>query len=114
MKGANYLIIRFVFNSKMSGPFPPVLPQADIQHVVSVMSNAYRVACLTFIPQLVQKAYGGQSISPSEQEQIQNDLLEIQRRPEAWGLVIPMLQSSDSSVQFFGAHTAQIKVARDW
>jgi hypothetical protein len=38
----------------------------------------------------------------------------VQRRPEAWGLIVPFLASGDPYVQFFGAHTAQVKVARDW
>lgn len=38
----------------------------------------------------------------------------MQRRPEAWGLVIPFLDNQDPNVQFFGAHTAQVKIARDW
>ena len=41
-------------------------------------------------------------------------MFDIQKRPESWGLVIPFLQHSDPNVQFFGAHTIQVKIARDW
>jgi hypothetical protein len=49
-----------------------------------------------------------------DQRRMQHELLEMQRRPEAWGLVIPFLDNHDPNVQFFGAHTAQVKIARDW
>jgi len=39
----------------------------------------------------------------------------LQRKWEAWGLVVPFLfEYTDPNVQFFGAHTAQIKISRDW
>ena len=38
----------------------------------------------------------------------------MQRNPQAWGLVIPLLNHEDQNVQFFGAHTAQVNVAQDW
>ncbi|PFH48182.1 hypothetical protein AMATHDRAFT_66058 [Amanita thiersii Skay4041] len=38
----------------------------------------------------------------------------MQKRFEAWGLVMPLLDHPDPNVQFFGAHTAQVKIARDW
>ncbi|KAF8762018.1 ARM repeat-containing protein [Rhizoctonia solani] len=51
---------------------------------------------------------------PEVQQSINRRLLDVQRRPEAWGLVIPFLESSDPNVQFFGALTIQVKIARDW
>lgn len=45
---------------------------------------------------------------------MQQQLFEIQKRPEAWGLILPLLDHSDPNVQFFGAHTAQVKIVRDW
>jgi hypothetical protein len=63
--------------------------------------------------QLIQSAYtpGG----PIEQQRkLQQELFEIQKRPQAWGLVVPLLGHTDPNVQFFGAHTAQVKIARDW
>lgn len=45
---------------------------------------------------------------------MQQQLFEMQKRPEAWGLILPLLSHSSPEVQFFGAHTAQVKIARDW
>ncbi len=45
---------------------------------------------------------------------MQQEIFDIQKRPAAWGLVIPFLEHPDPNVQFFGAHTAQVKIARDW
>ncbi|KAJ3525251.1 hypothetical protein NM688_g8430 [Phlebia brevispora] len=64
---------------------------------------------------LIQQAYApGGHLSSEQQRQIQQELFDIQKRPEAWGLVLPFLSHSDPSVQFFGAHTVQVKIARDW
>jgi hypothetical protein len=49
-----------------------------------------------------------------DQKRLQGELFEVQKRPEAWGLVIPFLQYPDPNVQFFGAHTIQVKITRDW
>ncbi|KAG2118385.1 Fungalysin metallopeptidase-domain-containing protein [Suillus clintonianus] len=43
-----------------------------------------------------------------------NKLVEIQRRPEAWALIVSFLEHPDTNVQFFGAHTAQVKIMCDW
>ncbi|KAG5635745.1 hypothetical protein H0H81_010228 [Sphagnurus paluster] len=66
--------------------------------------------------QLIQQAYAPPTIStsPNDLKQLQHELFELQKRPEAWGLVIPFLDHPDPNVQFFGAHTAQVKIARDW
>ncbi|CAL1698588.1 unnamed protein product [Somion occarium] len=65
--------------------------------------------------QLIQQAYNPQSqLSSEDQRRLQQQLFDIQKRAEAWGLVIPFLNHSDYNVQFFGAHTAQVKIARDW
>ena len=69
---------------------------------------------LSIDPQLIQQAYSQQSLPPEEQRRLQQELFEIQRRPEAWGLVLPFLSHPDPNVQFFGAHTIQVKIARDW
>ncbi|KAH7905355.1 armadillo-type protein [Hygrophoropsis aurantiaca] len=85
----------------MLANFLPALSQADIQQAA----------------QLIHQAYSPQShphISPDDQRRIQQELFDIQRRPEAWGLVIPFLENTDPNIQFFGAHTAQVKIARDW
>lgn len=66
--------------------------------------------------QLIQQAYAPPTVSttPEGLRRYQQELFEIQKRPEAWGLVIPLLEHQDQNVQFFGAHTAQVKIARDW
>jgi hypothetical protein len=66
--------------------------------------------------QLVLQAYSPSTfpIEPERLKRLQQDLFEIQKRPEAWGLVIPLLSHQDQNVQFFGAHTAQVKIVRDW
>ncbi|KAG6849721.1 hypothetical protein C0991_011131, partial [Blastosporella zonata] len=65
---------------------------------------------------LIQQAYAPPTIStsPDDLKRLQNELFELQKRPEAWGLVIPLLEHPDQNVQFYGAHTAQVKIARDW
>jgi hypothetical protein len=67
------------------------------------------------ITQLILQAYApSHLVSPDDLKRLQHELFEIQKRPEAWGLVIPLLEHGDQNVQFFGAHTAQVKIARDW
>ncbi|KAF9529893.1 armadillo-type protein [Crepidotus variabilis] len=80
--------------------FLPSLSQFDVERAI----------------QLIQQAYSPTTavVSPDEMKRLQHDLFEIQKRPEAWGLVIPLLNHDDQNVQFFGAHTAQVKIARDW
>ena len=67
-----------------------------------------------FLEQLIQHAYGGSGAGPEQQRTLQAQLFELQKRPEAWGLVVPLLANADANVAFFGAHTAQVKIARDW
>ncbi|KAK0200747.1 armadillo-type protein [Desarmillaria ectypa] len=66
--------------------------------------------------QLILQAYGQPNsfLPPDELRLRQQELFEIQKRPEAWGLVLPLLNHEDPNVQFFGAHTVQVKIARDW
>ncbi|KAH9851222.1 ARM repeat-containing protein [Lenzites betulinus] len=79
--------------------FLPILPQDDVDRAA----------------QLIQQAYSPQQkLSSEAQRRLQQELFEIQRRPEAWGLVLPFLSHPDTNVQFFGAHTIQVKIARDW
>lgn len=78
--------------------FAPVLSPEDIERAAG----------------LIRQAYAPQNhLSSEDQRRIQQELFEIQKRPEAWGLVLPFLNHSDPNVQFFGAHTAQVKIARD-
>lgn len=124
--------------------FLPILPQDDVDRAAQVSSTyeyvcgtigralriqTARVFVTTsarygqedlrqeLIPfcQLIQQAYSPQQkLSSEAQRRLQQELFEIQRRPEAWGLVLPFLSHSDPNVQFFGAHTIQVKIARDW
>ncbi|KAG8848646.1 hypothetical protein FRB96_001053 [Tulasnella sp. 330] len=74
-----------------------ILSRSDVQHAANI----------------VQEMYSPQA-TPERSQVLQHDLLELQKRPEAWGLVVPFIDSSDAQIQFFGAHTAQVKIARDW
>ncbi|KAG6901557.1 hypothetical protein C0995_010614 [Termitomyces sp. Mi166 len=80
--------------------FLPILLQSDVERTA----------------QLIQQAYAPPTASNSLEDlkRLQTELFELQKRPEAWGLVIPLLEYPDQNVQFFGAHTAQVKIARDW
>ena len=74
---------------------------------------------MSLIPsKLIQESYNPTSshhLSPDEHRRLQSELYELQRRWEAWGLVVPFLfDQTDPNVQFFGAHTAQVKISRDW
>ncbi|KAG5640243.1 hypothetical protein DXG03_009698 [Asterophora parasitica] len=80
--------------------FLPILSQIDVERAAQLIHQAY--------------APPTTSTSPDDLKRLQHELFELQKRPEAWGLVIPFLEHSDSNVQFFGAHTAQVKIARDW
>ncbi|KAI8996297.1 ARM repeat-containing protein [Trametes punicea] len=83
----------------MAAAFLPVLAQDDVDRAI----------------QLIQQAYSPQQrLSSEDQRHLQQELFEIQRRPEAWGLVLPFLAHPDPNVQFFGAHTIQVKITRDW
>ncbi|KAJ3573233.1 hypothetical protein NP233_g2568 [Leucocoprinus birnbaumii] len=79
--------------------FLPSLQQSDIHQAIQLILQAYAPTQLA---------------SPDDLKRLQHELFEIQKRPEAWGLVIPLLEHVDQNVQFFGAHTAQVKIARDW
>ncbi|KAF8156161.1 hypothetical protein K438DRAFT_2026353 [Mycena galopus ATCC 62051] len=68
------------------------LDAADVQHAVS----------------LIQTAYSSSSPDPSGLTSLQSAL----RTPAAWGLIVPLLAHADANLQFFGAHTAQSKMAR--
>ncbi|KAF8331847.1 armadillo-type protein, partial [Cantharellus anzutake] len=72
---------------------------------------------------IVQQLYSGHC-SPDQQHALQQQLFNFQKRSEAWTIVGPFLNHEASryshslaknpNVQFFGAHTAQVKIARDW
>ncbi|KAL0062877.1 hypothetical protein AAF712_010197 [Marasmius tenuissimus] len=80
--------------------FLPALSPSDIERAAQLILQAYSVSNPNAPRQDIQR--------------IQQELLDIQKLPEAWGLVIPFLDHQDQNIQFFGAHTAQVKIARDW
>ncbi|KAJ7056646.1 armadillo-type protein [Mycena amicta] len=69
---------------------------ADIAHAIS----------------LIQAAYDPSASDPAAIESLQNSLLQMQRTRPAWGLIVPLLAHQDPNVQFFGAHTAHVKISR--
>jgi hypothetical protein len=100
-------------------PFYPLFP-------LRIYSELPRYPYVIFYPilahrhvtKLIQESYNPTSshrLSPDEHRRLQSELYELQRRWEAWGLVVPFLfDHTDPNVQFFGAHTAQVKISRDW
>ncbi|KAH9966317.1 ARM repeat-containing protein [Lactifluus volemus] len=82
--------------------FLPTLTPTDVQRAARLIQESYDPT-------------SAHSLSPDEHHRLQSEILELQRKWEAWGLVVPFLfEYADPNVQFFGAHTAQIKISRDW
>ncbi|KAI9508978.1 ARM repeat-containing protein [Russula earlei] len=82
--------------------FLPALSPADVQRAAQLIQESYDPA-------------SSRRLLPDEHRRLQSELFELQRRWEAWGLVVPFLfEYDDPNVQFFGAHTAQVKISRDW
>ncbi|KAI0247835.1 ARM repeat-containing protein [Lactifluus subvellereus] len=82
--------------------FLPTLAPADVQQAARLIQESYDPA-------------SAHRLSPDEHHRLQSELFELQRKWEAWGLVVPFLfEHADPNVQFFGAHTAQVKISRDW
>ncbi|KAI9431177.1 ARM repeat-containing protein [Lactarius indigo] len=82
--------------------FLPSLAPADVQRAGQLIQQSYDPA-------------SAHRLSPDDHRRLQSELFELQRRWEAWGLVVPFLfEYADPNVQFFGAHTAQVKISRDW
>lgn len=52
--------------------------------------------------------------NPSLTKHWQHELQQIQTSPEAWGLINGLATHDDPNVRFFSAHTAQVKISRDW
>ena len=77
--------------------------------------NCDMTCSFRLLAQLIQQVYAPQNhLTPEDQRRLQQELFEVQRRPEAWGLILPFLNNPDPNIQFFGAHTLQVKIARDW
>ncbi|KAF8523853.1 ARM repeat-containing protein [Gautieria morchelliformis] len=77
--------------------FLPVLQPEDIEHAIRLITESFAAHA-----------------SLEDQRRFQWELFEVQKKFEAWALVIPFLDHPDPQVQFFGAHTAQLKIVRDW
>ena len=54
------------------------------------------------------------ALSAADQQALNHQLLEAQRTDAAWALIGPLLGHEDGNVRFFGAHTASVKIHRDW
>ncbi|KIY50663.1 ARM repeat-containing protein [Fistulina hepatica ATCC 64428] len=76
--------------------FLPILPPDDVQRVTQLILHMTTRA------------------SSDEVKAMEREILVMQQPVEAWGLVIPLLNHESPAVQFFGAHTAQVKITRDW
>ncbi|WVF66636.1 hypothetical protein IAT40_001376 [Kwoniella sp. CBS 6097] len=77
----------------------PVLPQGDLEQVA-------RTILQLFDPST--------SRDPAIAKHLQHELQQMQARTEAWGLIAGLAGHDDPNVRFFGAHTAQVKISRDW
>jgi hypothetical protein len=75
----------------------PQLSDDDLQQVSSLILRLYS-------PQL----------DPSTAKSLQHELQQIQSASPAWGLVTGLATHEDPNVRFFSAHTAQVKISRDW
>ncbi|RSH89503.1 hypothetical protein EHS25_002053 [Saitozyma podzolica] len=54
------------------------------------------------------------SSNPELAKHLQHELQQLQAAPEAWGLIAGLSTHDDPNVRFFSAHTAQVKISRDW
>lgn len=54
------------------------------------------------------------SAQPALAKSLQQQLQDLQARPEAWALISGLAKHEDANVRFFSAHTAQVKISRDW
>ncbi|KAI0033743.1 armadillo-type protein [Vararia minispora EC-137] len=81
--------------------FLPALPPSDVRRAAELVYQSFNPSST-------------RPLSSEEQRRLSSELFELQRQWQAWGLVVPFLEHSDQNVQFFGAHTIQVKIARDW
>ncbi|WWC85404.1 uncharacterized protein L201_000267 [Kwoniella dendrophila CBS 6074] len=77
----------------------PVLPQADLERVAQTILHLFSPST---------------SSNPELAKHLQHELQQIQSAQEAWGLIAGLAGHEDPNVRFFGAHTAQVKISRDW
>ncbi|KAG0335216.1 hypothetical protein BG000_007699 [Podila horticola] len=64
------------------------------------------------LPQVILQFYS--SRDPAYQKSAQEYLHNLQKEGFAWELASHLLSSSNENSQFFGAHTYQVKISRDW
>ncbi|RUS35251.1 armadillo-type protein [Jimgerdemannia flammicorona] len=62
--------------------------------------------------QVIDQLYA--SSDPQFAKQAQDFLHTLQKQPYAWELAPQLLASPSINCQFFGAHTFQVKISRDW
>ncbi|CAK9779796.1 ARM repeat-containing protein [Cutaneotrichosporon oleaginosum] len=77
----------------------PVLPASDIAQVAATILHLFDPST---------------SAQPSLAKSLQQQLQDVQSRTEAWGLISGLAKHEDANVRFFSAHTAQVKISRDW
>ncbi|ORZ07309.1 armadillo-type protein [Lobosporangium transversale] len=70
------------------------------------------VPSLLQLEEVIQQFYAGQD--SAYQKSAQEYLHNLQKEPFAWELAPRLLSSQSENSQFFGAHTYQVKIARDW
>ncbi|KAI8355967.1 armadillo-type protein [Mortierella sp. GBAus27b] len=64
------------------------------------------------VEEVIQQFYSSQD--PAFQKSAQEYLHNLQKEPFAWDLAPHLLSSQAENSQFFGAHTYQVKISRDW
>ncbi|CAO3600466.1 unnamed protein product [Absidia cylindrospora] len=64
------------------------------------------------VKNLVEQLYT--SVDPQVTKAIQEQLQFIQKQPESWDIASKLLSAESDQCRFFGAHTFQVKIARDW
>ncbi|KAI9236924.1 MAG: armadillo-type protein [Podila humilis] len=64
------------------------------------------------VEEVIQQFYS--SRDPAYQKSAQEYLHNLQKEGFAWELASHLLSSSSENSQFFGAHTYQVKISRDW
>ncbi|GJJ75711.1 transportin-3 [Entomortierella parvispora] len=70
------------------------------------------VPTLPQVEEIIRQFYTSQD--PSYQKSAQEYLHNLQKEPFAWELAPHLLSSQNENSQFFGAHTYQVKITRDW
>ncbi|KAL9558404.1 hypothetical protein MBANPS3_000904 [Mucor bainieri] len=64
------------------------------------------------VERLIEELYSSSDTSVAKQ--IQEQLQTLQKQHYAWEIASQLLASQSNQCQFFGAHTFQVKITRDW